>query len=440
MTHSSSFVQRFCLKVLHPGLQQNGISLCPSDNLINKKKHSVVIPILGALIGITPFSIDMYLPGFPAIASDLHAEISQVALSLTSFFIGVAIGQLFLGPISDRYGRKKPLLLGLGLYVIASLGCMLARSVHTLIVLRVVQALGGCAGMVISRAMVRDLFTGSEIAKVFSLLMLVMGVAPILAPTIGGFVTTTLGWRYIFVVLTMIGLSLLAVSLRVLPETRGPDASLSLHPVQVFREYLSVLREDRFATYALTGGLASAGLFAYIAGSPFVFMKLFGVSEQHYGWIFGVNAMGLILASQVNRVLLRTRTSADIILKASTLQCTLGLLLALGTGTHLISLGGTFLLICGYMTMQGFVFPNASALAIEPFTRNAGSAAALLGGLQMTSGAIASALVSYCHNYTALPMAGVMAICGVLSFSTLLTGRAVMRKKVNAAALDFSPS
>jgi MFS transporter, DHA1 family, multidrug resistance protein len=407
---------------------------------MEKKKPSVIIAILGALIGITPFSIDMYLPAFPAIANDLQAEISQVTLSLTSFFVGVAVGQLFLGPLSDRYGRKKPLLLGLALYVVASVGCVFARSVHALIVLRVVQALGGCAGMVISRAMVRDMFSGSEIAKVFSLLMLVMGVAPILAPTVGGLVTTTLGWRYIFVVLTLIGLSLLIISARVLPETRQPDTSISLHPLQVLREYFSVLRESRFATYALTGSLASAGLFAYIAGSPFVFMKLFGISEQHYGWVFGMNALGLITASQINRVLLRKRTSAEIILRASTLQFIFGLLLAMSTRMHLIGFAGTFLFIFGFMMMQGFVFPNASALAIEPFTRNAGSAAALLGGLQMTSGAIASALVSYLHNNTALPMTGVMAICGLVSFSTLLTGRAVMRKKIAAEALDFSPS
>ena len=407
---------------------------------MEQKKQPVIIAILGTLIGITPFSIDMYLPGFPAIASDLHTEISQVMLSLTSFFVGVAVGQLFLGPLSDRYGRKTPLLFGLALYVVASIGCIFARSVHALIILRVVQALGGCAGMVISRAMVRDMFSGSEIAKVFSLLMLVMGVAPILAPTIGGIVTTALGWRYIFVVLTLIGLFLLVISIRVLPETRGPDTSLSLHPIRVLREYLSVFQEPRFATYALTGGFASAGLFAYIAGSPFVFMKLFGVSEQHYGWIFGMNACGLILASQINRVLLRKRTSTDIVLKASTLQCTVGLLLAMGTLTHLISFGGTFLLIFGFMMIQGFVFPNASALAIEPFTRNAGSASALLGCLQMTSGAIASALVSYLHNNTALPMAGVMAACGIISFSTLLAGRAVLRRKVATATLDFSPS
>jgi len=273
---------------------------------------------------------------------------------------------------------------------------------------QVSAVIGPTAGMVISRAMVRDMFAGSEIAKVFSLLMLVMGVAPILAPTIGGIVTTTLGWQYIFVVLTMIGLSLLVISIRVLPETREPDATLSLHPIRVLRDYFSVLQEPRFATYALTGSFASAGLFAYIAGSPFVFMKLFGVSAQHYGWIFGMNALGLITASQVNRVLLRKRNSAEIILRASTLQCAFGLLFAVCTGIHLISFGGTFLFIFGFMMMQGFVFPNASALAIEPFTRNAGSASALLGGLQMASGAVASALVSYCHNNTALPMAGAM--------------------------------
>jgi len=407
---------------------------------MEQKKHPVIIALLGALIGITPFSIDMYLPGFPTIANDLHAEISQVALSLTSFFVGVAVGQLFLGPISDRYGRRNPLLCGLVLFVIASVGCMLARSVHMLIALRVLQALGGCAGMVISRAMVRDMFRGSEIARVFSLMMLVMGVAPILAPTIGGIVATTLGWRYLFVVLTLIGSLLFVITLRVLPETRGPDATLSLHPMRVLRDYFSVLWEPRFATYALTGSFASAGLFAYIAGSPFVFMKLFGISEQHYGWIFGCNALGLITASQVNRLLLRKRTSAEIILRASTLQCTFGLLFIVSTRMHLISFGGTFLFIFGFMMMQGFVFPNASALAIEPFTCNAGSASALLGSLQMASGAIASALVSYFHNNTALPMAGVMATCGIISFSTLLTGRAVMRRKVAAAGLDFSPS
>lgn len=407
---------------------------------MERNKQPVILAILGTLIGITPFSIDMYLPGFPAIASDLHADISQVTLSLTSFFIGVAVGQLFFGPISDRYGRKTPLLCGLALYVVASIGCIFVRSVHALIALRVIQALGGCAGMVISRAIVRDMFSGPEIARVFSLLMLVMGVAPILAPTIGGMVTTAFGWRYIFLVLMLIGLSLLVISARVLPETRQADTSISLHPLRVLRDYLSVLREPRFATYALTGSIASAGLFAYISGSPFVFMKLFGISEKHYGWIFGMNALGLITASQVNRVLLRKRTSAEIILRASTMQFTFGLLLAMSTRMHLIGFGGTFLFIFGFMMMQGFVFPNASALAIEPFTRNAGSAAALLGGLQMTSGAIASALVSYLHNNTALPMAGVMATCGVLSFSTLLTGRTVMRRKVAAAALDFSPS
>ncbi|MBM4254347.1 MAG: multidrug effflux MFS transporter [Deltaproteobacteria bacterium] len=407
---------------------------------MEKKKQPVILAILGTLIGITPFSIDMYLPGFPAIASDLHTDISQVTLSLTSFFIGVAVGQLFFGPISDRYGRKTPLLVGLALYVIASLGCVFVRSVNALIALRVFEAVGGCAGMVISRAIVRDMYSGPDIARVFSLLMLVMGVAPILAPTIGGIVTTTLGWWYIFLVLMLIGLSLLIISARVLPETRQADPSISLHPLRVLREYLTVLREPRFATYALTGSIASAGLFAYISGSPFVFMKLFSISEKHYGWIFGMNALGLITASQINRVLLRKRTSAEIILRASSLQFTFGLLLALSTRMHLIGFVGTVLLIFGFMMMQGFVFPNASALAIEPFTRNAGSAAALLGGLQMTSGAVASALVSYLHNNTALPMAGVMAICGVISFSTLLTGRAVLRRKVAATELNLSPS
>ncbi len=405
---------------------------------MENNKHTALIAALGALTALTPLSIDMYLPGFPAIAKDLHAEIAQVTLSLTSFFIGISVGQLFMGPLSDRYGRKKPLLTGLALYVLASAGCIVARSVQALIALRLLQALGGCAGMVITRAMVRDLFPVTEIAKVFSTLMLVMGVAPIVAPTLGGIITVTLGWRYLFAVLTVFSLALLTVSARFLPESRGANVAMSLHPKHVVQGYLAVLREPRFYTYALAGGFASAGMFAYISGSPFVFMKLFGISAEQYGWIFGLNALGLIGASQVNRRWLRTQESTYIMGMAGTLQFVLSFLLVVGTWLHVINALGTFTLIFGYIMMQGFVFPNTSALALEPFTRNAGSASALLGSLQMVSGALASALVSSFHNGTALPMTGVLAACSTISFVALSTGRAVVKRKLASAIADFS--
>ncbi|MBI3802087.1 MAG: multidrug effflux MFS transporter [Deltaproteobacteria bacterium] len=405
---------------------------------MERNKHTTLIAALAALTAITPLSIDMYLPGFPAIAKDLHAEISQVTLSLTSFFIGISVGQLFIGPLSDRYGRKKPLLTGLALYVLASGGCMVARSVQALIALRLLQALGGCAGMVITRAMVRDLFPVSEIAKVFSTLMLIMGVAPIIAPTLGGIITVTLGWRYLFAVLTVLSLILLTASARFLPESRGANTAMSLHPKHVVQGYIAVFQEPRFYTYALAGGFASAGMFAYISGSPFVFMKLFGISEKHYGWIFGLNALGLIAASQVNRLWLRTQSSTHIMGMAGTLQFFLSSLLVVGTWLHFLNAFGIFMLIFVYVMMQGFIFPNASALALEPFTRNAGSASALLGSLQMVSGALSSALVSYFHNGTALPMMGVLAVCSTISFTALSTGRAVVKRKLASAMSDFS--
>lgn len=392
------------------------------------------ILILGMLSAIGPFSIDMYLPGFPAIAADLHTTVAHVALSLSSFFIGISAGQLLYGPLLDRYGRKRPLYIGLSVYLLASIGCALCTSVDALIALRLVQAIGGCAGMVASRAMVRDLFPVKENAKIFSLLMLVIGVSPIIAPTLGGYVTAAFGWHYIFIILTIMSALILAAVHFALPESRKPDLTVSLLPAPIIKGFLSVFKEPQFYTYAFTGAIAAAGLYAYISGSPHVFMELYKVTERQYGWIFAGITLGLITCSQLNIFLLRRFKSEQIIRVALFCQTLAGITLVLGTAFHLLGLFSTIFFILIFLSCQGFVFPNSAALSMAPFSRNAGTASALMGGIQLAVGALTSGIVSVLTNSTALPMAGVMASCALLSFCILLAGRKVIR--YNATLLE----
>lgn len=401
---------------------------------MDQKQRTKIILVLGALAALGPFSIDMYLPGFPAIAKDLQTDIAHVGLSLTSYFIGISVGQLFYGPIIDRYGRKKPLLIGLFLYLLAAIGCAFSPTIFWLIGLRLLLALGGCVGMVAGRAIVRDLFPASETAKVFSTLILIMGVAPIVAPTLGGFVTSSFGWRYIFVILTFIAAALFFLVYRFLPESRQPDPCVSLQPKRVLQDYLMVLKEPEFITYAIAGSIAFAGLFAYISGSPFVFMEYFGLSETHYGWLFGLNAFGFILGSQLNRLWLRTKTAEQITRRASLFQWVLGLLLALGSIWGVLGITGTLVLIFSFLLCSGFIAPNATAIALKPFTRYAGSASALIGSIQMVAGALASVAVSYLHNGTALPMTLTMAGCATFALSVLLVYRQIAKRAELAAA------
>ena len=395
--------------------------------LMTKKKYFLLILILGTLSAISPFSIDMYLPGFPAIAKDLNTTVAKVQLSLSSYFIGISIGQLFYGPLLDRFGRKQPLYFGLALYLLASIGCALAISVESLIVFRFLQALGGCVGLVASRAMIRDIFPVSEIAKVFSLLMLVIGVSPLLAPTLGGYVTVAFGWHYIFIILALMSALILAGVHYVLPESREPDKSILLKPRPILKNFLTVLKTPQFYTYTFTGAIAASGLYAYIAGSPYVFMEIYKVSAEHYGWIFALIAVGIIGSSQLNTILLRRFKSEQIIVGALICQSITGLFLVTGAYFGFTGLGSTIFLIFIFLCCQGFSFPNSSALALTPFIRNAGSASALLGSFQMALGAVATVMVSVLSNHTALPMTGVMAFCAICSLSVLLIGRRIMQ-------------
>ena len=401
----------------------------------NYKKFHLIL-ILGLLTAIGPFSIDMYLPAFPDIAKGLHTTVAEVTLSLSGFFIGISAGQLIYGPLLERYGRKKPLYVGIIIYLLASVGCALASSVHALILFRFLEALGGCAGLVTARAMVRDLFEVKENAKVFSLLMLVVAVSPIIAPTAGGYITALLGWRYVFMMLIIVALIILAGIYFLLPESKKPDPDFSLKPSHILMNFAGVIRHPQFYTYALTAAIASSGLYAYIGGSPYVFMEIYKVSERQYGWIFALIAIGLIGASQINSVLLKNYRSEQIVKAALIAQsfvgATLAVIVLLGWSDLFITIFMIFIFLC----CQGFIFPNASALSLASFGHNAGSASALMGAIQMGIGAGTSALVSLLHNHTALPMTGVMACCATTALFVFLTGRRIITRRVDITEVE----
>lgn len=395
-----------------------------------------LIVILGLLTAIGPFSIDMYLPAFPDIAKGLNTPVSSVMLSLSSFFIGISFGQLLYGPLLERYGRKKPLYFGLILYAFSSLACATTYSVQALIAFRFFQALGGCVGMVAARAMVRDLFSVEKNAKVFSTLMLVVAISPIIAPTMGGYVTAYWGWREIFVVLIAVIIIIIAGVYFYLPESKKPDPHFSLMPKAILSNFAGIIKHPQFGLYTITSAIAYAGLYAYISGSPFVFMVLFKVSEQQYGWIFAVIAGGLISASQYNNFLLRKFSSEKIIKWSLYIQSSIGILLVSSTVFGFANLYSTIGLIFLFLCCQGLIFPNASALSLAPFGHNAGSASALMGFIQMSVGAFFSAMVSVLQNGTALSMTGIMAFCSLTASIILTLGRRRIVKKANLLLVE----
>jgi len=376
--------------------------------------------MLGSLTALGPLSIDMYLPSFQAIARDLTASPAQVQLTLAVFFVALGIGQAFYGPLSDRFGRRRPLCFGLALYVLASAGCALARSIEALVAWRFAQALGGCAGMVIARAVVRDRFDEREAARFFSLLILVTGLAPILAPSIGGQILVFFSWRAIFWTLAGFALVGFITATFVLPESLPPERRTEGGVATALRVYSRLLRDRAFMRCALSGALVISGMFAYIFGSPFVFMQIYGVRPERFGWIFGAIALGLISASQLNRVVLARVAGARILSHALVVTAAAGVILLVMAWTGVGGLAGLLGPLFVYIASLGFVLPNVIATALGPQGRNAGTASALLGTLQFGAGATVGALLGVLGDGTAVPMAGLIATCGL---SALLVHR-----------------
>lgn len=391
-----------------------------------KNNRKVTLLILGLLSAIGPFSIDMYLPAFENIAADFNSPLEKVQLSLTSFFIGIAFGQIIYGPLLDKYGRKKPLLVGLAIYFIASLLCVFTRDINHLIFLRFLQALGSCGGMVGARAMVTDYYNSREAARVFSLLMLVIGISPILAPSAGAMLLNYLDWHYIFLILAFMALAIFMATLFLLPESFQGNKDLSLAPKSIVKTFWTVLSNKVFITYCLIGSIASSGTYAYLAGSSFVIQKNFGLTKSEYGLAFAFVASAMVLATQLNRWFLKKWTSAEISKWANIWQAFSGICMVSVLSLNLLTLPVLLALIFFFLFGYGFIFPNTSAIALSPMRQLAGSASALLGCMQMALGAFSSGMVSFLHNETPWPMLSVMCAGALIS----LTLHLIARRKV----------
>jgi MFS transporter, DHA1 family, multidrug resistance protein len=368
--------------------------------------------ILGALSSFGPLSIDMYLPAFPAMAGELRTGPFEIQLNLTACTIGLALGQLIAGPMSDTLGRRRPLLVGVAVFTITSLLCAITPSAAMLVVLRLVQGLGGAAGIVIARAVVRDLYSGVALARFFSLLLLVNGLAPVIAPVLGGQVLHWVSWRGVFVVLGAIGLVLLIGAALGLPETlpvaRRRPGSLRVN----LRTFRDLLRDRFFLGYALACALAFASMFTYISDSSFVLQDLFGLSPQGFSLVFGLNSLGIMAVGQLNSWLVSRVTPRRLLLVGLVITVSGGLVLLVAalTGVGLIGvLPGLFLVASSI----GMVFPNATALAMADHPTTAGNASALLGVLQFFVGGITAPLAGASGAVSTVSMAVVMAVLAV---------------------------
>jgi DHA1 family bicyclomycin/chloramphenicol resistance-like MFS transporter len=368
----------------------------------------LLIVILGSMVAIGPLSIDMYLPALPEITRSLHAEDAAVQLTLTAVVAGLALGQLVAGPLSDRIGRRRPLMIGLLSYSAASLLCALAPSVLALTGLRFLQGLTGGAGIVIGRAVVRDLYSGAAAAKLFSSLMLVTGLAPILAPVIGAQVLRFTAWQGIFVVLAGLSLAIVTLATVALPETLPPERRDRGGLAGTLQTMRGLLTQRSFLGYALTAALAFGALFAYISGSPFVFQDIYGLSPQAFSLAFGVNGLGLVAGSQINAHLVGRYGPAYLLRRAllviTTSAATLLAVVLIG------DLGVWPVIITTFLVMSSlsFVMPNSTALALADHAKVAGTASALLGVIQFLVGGLAAPLVGLGGTGSAVPMAVVM--------------------------------
>ncbi|MFE9603544.1 multidrug effflux MFS transporter [Streptomyces hokutonensis] len=383
-------------------------SVVPSSLDATRRAGLLVVLILGGLTATPPLSMDMYLPALPAVTRALHAPAATVQLTLTACLAGMALGQLVVGPMSDRWGRRRPLLTGLAVYVVATALCAFAPNVEFLVAFRLLQGLAGAAGIVIARAVVRDLYDGVAMARFFSTLMLVSGVAPVVAPLVGGQILRVTDWRGVFVILTFVGAALAVLVWTRLPETLAPADRHVGGTGEALRSMRRLLADLPFTGYMLTGGFAFAALFAYISASPFVVQEIYGASPQTFSLLFGVNSVGLVAVGQINGKLLVGRVSMDKMLGAGlavvVLAATALLLMATGVFGK-VGLAPVATALFVLMSAMGVTLPNAQTLALMRTKHSAGSASALLGTSSFLIGAVASPLVGIAGEHTAVPMA-----------------------------------
>ncbi|MBY8868371.1 multidrug effflux MFS transporter [Streptomyces sennicomposti] len=381
-----------------------------------RRASLLVTLILGGLTATPPLAMDMYLPSLPEVTRSLHAPAATVQLTLTACLAGMALGQLVVGPMSDRWGRRRPLLAGLAVYVLATALCALAPNVETLVAFRLAQGLAGAAGIVIARAVVRDLYDGVAMARFFSTLMLISGVAPIVAPLIGGQILRITDWRGVFVVLTVVGALLGAVVWTKLPETLPPADRHEGGVGQALGGMRRLLADRVFTGYMIAGGFAFASLFAYISASPFVIQEIYGASPQTFSLLFGLNSVGLVVVGQINGKVLVGRVRLDRVLAAGLVVVILAAtaLLLMATGAFgAVGLAPVAAALFVLMSAMGVTMPNTQALALMRTKHSAGAASALLGTTSFLVGAVASPLVGVAGEHTAVPMAVVQLVAAM---------------------------
>ncbi|MFE9842696.1 Bcr/CflA family multidrug efflux MFS transporter [Streptomyces goshikiensis] len=397
----------------------------PGSTPLTKARRTglLVTFVLGGLTALPPLSMDMYLPALPEVTTALHSPAATIQLTLTACLAGMALGQLVIGPMSDKWGRRGPLLAGMIVYVLATALCALAPTAGTLIAFRLLQGLAGAAAIVIARAVVRDLYDGVEMARFFSTLMLISGTAPIIAPLIGGQVLRFADWRGVFAVLTVVGLALTLLVWRGLGETLPAERRQTGGVGAALRTMRGLLADRVFAGYMLAGGFGFAVLFSYISASPFVVQEIYGASPQAFSLLFGLNSVGLIAVGQINGKLLVGRVSLDKALATGLGTITLAsvALLLMSTGVFgevgLVPIAAALFVL---MSAMGLVLPNTNAQALMRTPHAAGSASALLGTSSFLVGAIASPLVGIAGEGTAVPMAVVQLACSLLSVGCFL--------------------
>lgn len=377
--------------------------------------------VLGALTAFAPFSTDMYLASFSSIAASLHTGIEEVQFTLSVFFFGLALGQLFYGPLIDRFGRRKPLLGGIALYIVASLLIVVAPDITSFTILRLLQALGGCTGMIISRAIIRDLFDEKGSARILSSMMVVQGLGPIIAPIFGGYLLTLVDWRGVFVFLVLFGSGCFLAVVRNIPETLPPARRHRTSLPQLVSVFWDLLSDRRFIVPTVAGSFGLATIFAFITGSPFVFMDLHGASQQQYGWLFGLCAFSMVAAAQLSGLLLHRFQPRAVLLAALGGQVLFALILVAVTRTP--SLAVLMIPLCLCLATIPLIGATSTAVAMSACRTHAGSASSLIGVIQFGLASLASALVGFLHDGSAYPMTAVILGCGLAGLVLLLWGR-----------------
>lgn len=380
---------------------------------------------MALLTAIGPLAVDMYLPAFPNIALDLNTPEGNVERTLASYLLGMALAQLFYGPISDRFGRKPPLLFGVLLFSVASIAVSFSHDIEHLTLWRIVQAFGGAAGAVIPRAVIRDHLETRDAARALSMIMLIMGATPILAPIIGGQVLLFADWRFIFHIMTLCGLGLLIATVLTMKESLDKVNIIPLRPKIIINNYKELLQHSGFLFYSLAIAFGSAGMFAYISGAPRVFISTYHVPTGWFGVLFGLNAFCLILASQIGARLLQYFPPQKILSVAQSIQFSAVIIGLVCTLLGIINLYGVMALLMTFMACQGFINPNAAALALSAQGHRLGVASALMGTLQMLCGALAGLAISSWHTISAVPLVVVLSACATISW---LSGRRALKE------------